>query len=207
MTRAAVLVVRVCQLPVIAAITVAVCAGCHRDMYDQPRYETFEKSELFADGRSARPLVAGTIPYGDIEPNEALQTGRANGQLVTELPMPLNEALLRRGQERFDIYCAVCHGRTGEGNGMIVQRGYRVPPTYHSERLRGVPIGHVFDVATNGFGAMPSLALQTSVEDRWAIAAYIRALQFSQFADVEILDTETRQQLESSPSATRASNP
>jgi mono/diheme cytochrome c family protein len=194
------------RLLAIAAIAVGACAGCHRDMYDQSRYDVFEESDLFADGRSARPLVAGTVPYGKVKPDEALQTGRANGELVTELPVDLDEALLRRGRERFDIFCSVCHGRTGEGNGMIVQRGYRTPPTFHNERLRGVPIGHLFDVATNGFGAMPSYALQTSVHDRWAIAAYIRTLQFSQYADAEILDARTRQQLES-PSSPRASNP
>lgn len=195
------------RLLTMAAIAFVAGVGCHRDMYDQPRYEAFEESDLFADGRSSRPFVAGTIPYRKVKPNEALQTGREDGELVKELPVPLDEALLRRGRQRFDIYCSVCHGRTGEGNGMIVQRGFRTPPTFHNERLRGVPIGHLFDVATNGFGAMPSYALQTSVNDRWAIAAYIRALQFSQFADAEILDANTRQQLGSSSSAPPASDP
>lgn len=157
-------------------------AGCHRDMYEQPRYEPLEASVLFDDHRSARQRVPGTVPFGTAPFDAALQTGRIDGELTAELPLELTEVLLRRGRERYDIYCSVCHGRTGDGTGMIVQRGYRQPPTFHSDRLRGVPIGHFFDVITNGFGAMPSYASQVPVEDRWAIAAYLRALQLSQYA-------------------------
>jgi len=172
-------------------------AGCHEDMYNQPRYEPLERSDFFDDERSARPLVPGTIPYGAEPATDVKHTGRdASGELTTELPLPLNAALLERGRERFNIFCAVCHGRAGDGNGMIVQRGYRQPPTYHSDRLRGVPIGHFFDVMTSGFGAMPSYALQVPIEDRWAIAAYIRALQLSQYATVDDVPANLRAQLD-----------
>jgi hypothetical protein len=167
-------------------------------MFDQPRYEPLEQSDFFDDGRASRPLVPGTIPYGAAPTDNVLHIGREGEQLASELPMSLTEALLHRGRERFDIYCSVCHGRGGDGNGMIVQRGYRQPPTYHSDRLRGVPIGHFFDVMSNGFGAMPSYALQVPVEDRWAIAAYIRALQLSQYATADDVPNELRPQLEQS---------
>jgi mono/diheme cytochrome c family protein len=178
-------------------VAVAALLGCHSDMYEQPRYEPLEASDFFEDGRSARPLVPGTIRYGDPPGEDVLHTGRnADGQLAQELPQPLTKGLLERGQERFEIYCAVCHSRSGDGNGMIVQRGYRQPPTYHSDRLRGAPIGHFFDVMTNGFGAMPSYADQVPVDDRWAIAAYIRALQLSQFATIDDVPPNSRQRLE-----------
>ena len=179
-----------------AAIVAACLCGCHTDMYDQPRFEPLERSTFFDDGRSARPLVPGVVPYGSEPENDVLHTGKQNGELATELPVPLDEALLNRGHERFDIFCSVCHGRTGDGDGMIVQRGYRQPPTYHSDRLRGAPIGHFFDVMTNGFGAMPSYALQVPLEDRWAIAAYIRALQWSQFAKQDELTAQMRERLD-----------
>jgi mono/diheme cytochrome c family protein len=174
-----------------AAIGVA-AVGCHRDMYDQPRLEPLESSTFFDDGQASRPLVEGVVPFGAPRADDALHTGKENGELVDELPLPLDAALLVRGQQRYNIYCANCHGRTGAGDGMIVQRGFRRPPTYHSDRMRGVPVGHFFDVMTNGFGAMPSYALQVPVQDRWAIAAYIRALQWSQYARVDDLPTELR---------------
>jgi mono/diheme cytochrome c family protein len=163
--------------------------GCHDDMYNQPRYEPLEPSSFFDDGRSSRQLVPGTIPRDALPSDSVLITGKENGQLVATLPVELSEALLRRGQERFNIFCSVCHGQTGDGNGMIVQRGFTRPPTFHSERLRGAPIGHFFDVATHGFGRMPAYAAQVPVEDRWAIAAYIRTLQLSQYAEVNELPT------------------
>jgi mono/diheme cytochrome c family protein len=165
-------------------------------MYNQPRYEPLEHSDFFQDGRSARPLVEGTVPYQQPPQDTPLITGRSNGALLQELPVDVDLALLTRGQERFNIYCSVCHGRTGEGDGMIVQRGYRRPPSYHTVRLRGLPPGHFFDVMTNGFGVMPSYAKQVSVSDRWAIAAYIRALQFSQYAEADSLPETLRQSLQ-----------
>ena len=188
---------------IIAALLFSLLAGCHEDMYNQPRIEPQEASDFFEDGRAERPLVPGTVVYRSPSASDTLATGREDGQLVTELTVPLDNALLRRGQERFNIYCSVCHGRTGDGDGMIVQRGYRQPPTFHSDRLRGVPIGHLFDVATNGFGAMPSYALQVPVRDRWAIAAYIRALQFSQHAVADDLPADVREKLDAKPSLGR----
>jgi mono/diheme cytochrome c family protein len=182
-------------------------AGCHTDMYDQPRYEPLEKSDFFHDQRASRPLVAGTVQYQAPSATDVLHTGKVNGQLTNELPLALTPELLRRGHERFDIYCSVCHGRTGAGDGMIVQRGYRQPPTFHSDRLRGAPVGHYFDVMTNGFGAMPSYSLQVPVEDRWAIAAYIRALQLSQYASAEQTPDDVRRELEQTAAARANAEP
>jgi mono/diheme cytochrome c family protein len=183
-----------------SSLLISLLSGCYTDMYDQPRYEPLERSDVFDDQRSARPVVAGTIPFGAPASNTPLQTGQAEGQPVTEIPITVTREVLRRGQERFNIFCSNCHSRLGDGNGMIVQRGYRRPPTFHSPRLRGVPIGHFFDVMSNGFGAMPSYASQVPVDDRWAIAAYVRALQLSQYAGVKDLTDEQRAQLEEMPS-------
>jgi mono/diheme cytochrome c family protein len=181
-------------MAVLAACSAA-SLGCHRDMYDQPRLDPLERSDFFGDGRASRPLPEGTVAYGAPPADDALHTGMTGGQLVEQLPMPVDAPLLEHGRERFNIYCSVCHSRTGDGDGVIVRRGYRQPPTYHSARLRGVPIGHFFDVMTHGFGMMPSYALQVPVEDRWAIAAYIRALQWSRFAQLEDLPADVRRQL------------
>jgi mono/diheme cytochrome c family protein len=171
-------------------------AGCHSDMYDQPRNEPLEKSAFFADQRASRPLVAGTVPRGALQEDEVFSTGKRDGQFVDELPIKVDSALLQRGQERFNIFCTPCHGLAGYGDGMIVQRGYRQPPSYHIDRLRGAPIGHFFDVMTHGFGVMPAYARQVPAHDRWAIAAYIRALQWSQYAKPGDLNPESRKQLE-----------
>jgi len=170
--------------------------GCHTDMYDQPRYEPLEHSDFFHDGRSSRPLVEGTVPYQQPLQDTPFATGRSDGALVQDMPIPVDLTLLKRGEERFNIYCSVCHGRTGEGDGMIVQRGYRRPPSFHTDRLRGLPVGHFFDIMTNGYGVMPSYAKQISTNDRWAIVAYVRALQFSQFAEANSLPESLRQSLQ-----------
>lgn len=183
------------MIGMLALAAISALVGCHDDMYNQPRYEPLERSDFFDDHRSSRSLVAGTVVYRAHRTDDLLHTGRKDGELATELPIELTAALLRRGQERFNIYCSVCHARTGDGNGMIVQRGYRQPPTFHSDRLRGVPVGHFFDVITNGFGAMPSYALQVPTKDRWAIAAYIRALQLSQYATADELPKDVQEQL------------
>ena len=161
-------------------------------MHDAPRYDPLEASTVFPKGSSAQPLVAGTVSreyhvpnmqdLGGLREDEHLYTGKVNGELATTFPFPITKADLDRGQERFNIYCSPCHGRTGEGNGMVVQRGYRQPPSYHIDRLRQAPPGHFFDVMTNGFGAMPDYRAQVVVEDRWRIAAYVRALQLSHHA-------------------------
>jgi mono/diheme cytochrome c family protein len=172
------------------------CAGCHTDMREQPRYDSLEASSFFADGQAARPLVEGTIPYrGTFSENEAFDTGKENGEFVAELPVEVDRALVERGEQRFNIYCSPCHSFTGDGDGMIVRRGYRRPPSYHIERLRNAPAGHFFDVMTHGFGAMPSYAVQIEPRDRWAIVAYIRVLQLSQHAQLDDVPESARNQL------------
>jgi len=161
-----------------AALGIA-AAGCRQDMHDQPKYIPLRGSPFFADQRSARPLVPGTVARGQLREDALLYTGKVNGADATEFPFPIDDRVMARGQQRFDIYCSPCHGRTGLGDGMVVRRGYRRPPSYDDERLRTAPVGHFFDVITNGFGAMPDYAAQVKPEDRWAIVAYIRALQLS----------------------------
>jgi mono/diheme cytochrome c family protein len=151
-------------------------------MHDQPKYVPLRESAFFGDARSARPVVPGTVARGQLHDDPLLYTGRANGADATVFPFRVDAATLARGRERFDIYCAPCHGRTGQGDGMIVRRGYRRPPSFHQDRLRDVGVGHFFDVITNGFGAMPDYAAQIAAEDRWAIVAYVRALQLSEHA-------------------------
>lgn len=174
-------------------------AGCRQDMHDAPRLDPLESSTFFADGKASRPLVANTVPRGHLREDEHLYTGKVNGELATEFPMPVTAAVMARGRERFEIFCAPCHGRTGEGNGMIVQRGFRQPPSYHEQRLRDQPVGYYFDVMTNGFGAMQDYASQVPVPDRWAIAAYIRAIQLSHNARVEDVPADRRGELDQAP--------
>jgi mono/diheme cytochrome c family protein len=181
---------------VVLVALLASIAGCHRDMRDQPRFEPYEETEIFGDGMSARAPIAGTVAIGQLQEDEPFNTGKQDGQLVEELPMELTARLLERGRDRFTIFCTMCHGQWGNGDGMIVQRGLRAPPTFHSERLRNVPVGHFFDVITHGFGAMPPYAVQIKPEDRWAIAAYVRALQRSQSARPEDLPEAERRKLE-----------
>jgi mono/diheme cytochrome c family protein len=157
-------------------------AGCRQDMHDAPRYDPLEASPLFARGASARPLVEGTVARGLLVEDELLTTGKTGGALADQFPFPIAAADVDRGEERFNIYCAPCHSRLGDGQGMVVQRGYRMPPTFHDARLRSAPAGHFFDVMTNGFGVMPDYRAQIPVADRWRIVAYIRALQLSQSA-------------------------
>jgi cytochrome c553 len=164
-------------------------------MYDQPKYESFEASDIFEDGLSARRPVEETVARGQLRLDSHLYEGMVNGELATTLPLELTEELLVRGRQRYDIFCSPCHDRTGTGNGMIVKRGLKQPPSYHIDRLREVPIGHFFDVMTNGFGAMYSSAARVPVRDRWAIAAYVRALQFSQDAQFDQLPPEDQRQL------------
>jgi mono/diheme cytochrome c family protein len=165
-------------------------------MYDQPRYEPYEQSDFFADGMSARPVIAGTVARGELEEDEAFYTGKSEGKFVSELPIEVDRALLERGRERFNIYCSVCHGATGKGDGMIVQRGFRHPPSLHIPRLRDAAAGHFFDVITNGFGAMPSYAVPVPPRDRWAIVAYVRVLQLSQDAKIDDVPADERRRLE-----------
>jgi mono/diheme cytochrome c family protein len=165
-------------------------------MYNQPKAKTDSATEFFADGTSARPLPPNTVEYRGREKNEAFYTGLTNGVLLAQLPMPVTPELLQRGRERFNIYCAVCHGASGEGHGEIVQRGFPAPPTFHSDRLRNAPVGHFYDVITNGYGVMYSYASRVEPDDRWAIAAYIRALQLSQHAAASYLPPNEQRRLE-----------
>lgn len=163
---------------------VAFSTACRQDMQDQPKYIPLRPSSFFDDGRSARPLVEGTVARGDLDADPVFYTGKLNGKPVDYFPFPVTKAVLERGQQRFNIYCAPCHDQTGSGFGMVVRRGYRRPPSYHIDRLRQAPDGYFFDVMTNGFGAMPDYAAQIPPRDRWDIVAYIRALQLSQHANV-----------------------
>lgn len=185
-------------------VAVLLLSGCDMlDMYDQPKYRTFEACDFFADGSSARPVVPGTIARGQLREDEAFFTGRRDGKFVDELPpgndLELNKELLDRGHQRFDIYCSNCHGQAGYGDGMIVQRGFRRPPSFHIDRLRNMPLGYFFDVMTNGFGAMPTYNLQVDPRDRWAIAAYVRVLQLSQNARPGDVPVDERHRLEEKP--------
>lgn len=157
-------------------------AGCRQDMHDQPRFKPLAKSDFYPDLRSARAPVDGTVARGQLRADAYFYTGKVGNDLGDYMPFPVTEEVLTRGRERFNIYCAPCHSRLGDGNGMIVQRGYRHPPSYHEERLRKAPLGYLFDVMTSGFGAMPAYADQIPPDDRWRIVAYIRALQLSQNA-------------------------
>jgi mono/diheme cytochrome c family protein len=169
--------------------------GCRQDMQDQPRYEPLEASDFFEDGRASRPLVEGTVAQGQLRLDEHLYTGKIDGVLAATLPMSLTYQLLERGQERYNIYCSPCHDRAGSGQGIVVRRGFRRPSSFHIDRLREAPIGYFFDVMTNGFGAMLDYAAQVTPHDRWAIAAYIRALQLSQHATLADVPSEERQHL------------
>ena len=180
----------------VIALACVTLAGCRQDMHDAPRYEPLEASTFFADGRSARMLVPNTVPRGYLREDELLYTGRVAGQLADVFPTPVTAEVMARGQQRFNVFCAPCHGRTGVGDGMIVQRGFRRPPSYHEQRLRDAPAGYFFDVMTNGFGAMQDYAAQIPVTDRWAIAAYIRALQLSRAATVDDVPADRRSELE-----------
>jgi mono/diheme cytochrome c family protein len=176
-------------------------AGCRQDMHNQPKYRPLRESEMFADGRSARPLVEGTVARGSLREDAAYFTGKSGGQYLTRIPVAVTPALLARGQERFQIFCSPCHGRTGRADGMVVQRGYKAPSSYHVDRLRAMPIGYYYDVITNGFATMPDYAAQVPPADRWAIAAYVRVLQFSEHAPVAEIPLAARPQLEASVEA------
>jgi len=166
-------------------------AACRQDMHDQSKYEPFEPSSFFTNGTSARPLVDGTVARGDLHADRVFFTGLTeDDQFAPELPMELSRQLLERGRNRFEAFCAPCHGRVGNGQGMVVQRGFKHPNSFHEERLRRSNVGYFFSVITNGFGQMASYASQVKPEDRWAIAAYIRALQLSQNAPVDDLSPD-----------------
>jgi mono/diheme cytochrome c family protein len=185
--------------PWLAIGALALLTACRQDMNDQAHHEPLERSTFFPDGAASRPLPAHTVARGDLREDAHFYTGRAKGELVTEMPAPVTKAELDRGRERFDIYCAPCHGRIGDGQGMIAQRGFPPPPTFHQPRLREAPVGHFYEVITNGWGLMYPYAARVAPADRWAIIAYIRALQLSQNANLADADPEERATLEGSP--------
>jgi hypothetical protein len=160
----------------------AVMTGCRIDMHMQPKVLPLTHSEFFEDGRGSRSLVPGTVARGQLKEDTYLYTGMINGKPGDMMPFPATREVLERGRQRFNIYCSPCHSPIGDGNGMIVQRGFRHPPSFHSPVLRQAPLGHFYDVMSNGFGVMPDYSSQVPTNDRWAIAAYIRVLQLSQNA-------------------------
>jgi mono/diheme cytochrome c family protein len=168
-------------------------------MQNQPYKRPLQESDFYPDKRSARPLVEGTVARGDLRADTYFYTGKIGQEDGDYMPFPVTAEVMARGQQRFNIYCSPCHGEVGDGSGMIVQRGLKHPPSYHNDRLRKAPIGYFFDVMTNGFGAMLDYSQQVSPRDRWAIAAYIRALQLSQNATEA--DVPAGQQVASEPPA------
>ncbi|MER3473337.1 MAG: quinol:cytochrome C oxidoreductase [Armatimonadota bacterium] len=190
-----------------ATVAVALLAGCHTDMWHQPKLKAQSASNFFADGKGDRPLVANTVPVGYLRDNEALYTGKVANKPVARLPLPLTRELLQRGQERYNVFCSPCHGKVGDGQGMIAQRGLalrRPPATFHTDRLRGMPVGYFYDVITNGFGMMYSYASRIPPEDRWAIAAYVRVLQLSQHARTSELTPEDLRKLQENTTSTES---
>jgi hypothetical protein len=179
---------------------VMLLSGCRMDMHIQPKYLPYEESAFFADGRSERQPVEDTVARGELRLDELYYTGRENGVVVDKFPFPITKADLERGRERYNVYCTPCHDYTGSGNGMIVQRGFPQPPSYHIQRLREAAAGHFFEVMTNGFGEMYSYAARIEPADRWRIAAYIRVLQASQDAKVDDVPAGDRAQLTQSSS-------
>lgn len=177
---------------------VTACSASWQPMRDQPKYVQDKPSTLFYDGTSTRPLIPDTVARGYLRSDTLLFTGKdASGKDSTVFPFPVTRDVLERGQSRFDIYCAPCHGRLGTGGGVVVARGFTTPPTFHSDRLRNAPVGHFFDVISHGFGAMPDYASQVAPRDRWAIIAYIRALQLSQHATINDVPPAERAKLTS----------
>jgi hypothetical protein len=175
-------------------------AACTQKMALQPYNRPYTSSDVFPDGSSARPLPADTVARGHIRDDTLLFTGKdSSGQDSTQFPFLITRDVLQRGRDRFEIYCVPCHGYTGDGDGVVVQRGFNPPPSYNSDQLRQAPVGHFFDVVSNGFGAMPSYAAQIPVADRWAIVAYIRALQLSQHASIDDATPDEQAQLQAQP--------
>jgi mono/diheme cytochrome c family protein len=175
---------RLRQISVVAALaSSALLSACRIDMHVQPRQNPLSRSDFFADQRSERPPVEGTVARGQLHEDNYFYTGKAGNNPGDYMPFPVTKDVLERGRERYDIYCAPCHSRVGDGNGFIPSRGFaRKPPSYHIQRLQKAPLGYFYDVITNGFGIMPDYASQIPPRDRWNIVAYVRALQLSQNA-------------------------
>ena len=184
------------SLLAIASCVVLFGAACRQDMHDQPKAKPQSKSAFFVDGRTGRLPVDGTVARGELREDDHLYRGKVDGVFVTTFPFKIDAAIMERGRERYNIYCTPCHGATGLGNGMVIQRGFKVPAaSHHIERLRVAPVGYWFDVITNGFGVMFGYAAQIPVKDRWAIIAYVRALQLSRNATAEDIPAAEREAL------------
>lgn len=168
--------------PALAAASLLLAAGCRQDMHNQPKFVPQRGTDFYADGRSVRPQVEHTVSRGQLYETDFFYTGLQNGKEVDALPFPATMTVLERGQERYNTYCMPCHSRVGNGAGMIVQRGYKPAGNFHDAQLMAKPLSHFFYVITNGYGAMPDYAAQITAADRWAVAAYVRALQLSQYA-------------------------
>jgi cytochrome c553 len=184
----------------IAFVMLVLCilTGCRRDMFNQPKSKPLRESDSSPNHSESRPLPLHTVARGQLHDDEAFYTGMIGTNLVTTFPILITRVMLERGRQRFEINCVPCHGMTGEGNGIVQQRGFPAPPSYHLERLRKAPVGHFFDVMTRGYGVMYSQAGHVTPEDRWAIAAYIRALQFSEHAILADVPTNEIARLKSS---------
>jgi mono/diheme cytochrome c family protein len=195
---------RVLAIALLAA-GVGTGAACRQDMHNGPGFaKPLRESDFYDDKRSERQLIEDTVPRGWLMSDDAFATGKVNGQFVAELPasLTLNREFLARGQNRFNIYCTPCHSKTGAGDGMVVRRGYKQPPSYMDPRLRAMPIGYFYDVMTHGFGQMPDYAAQIQPQDRWAVAAYVRALQVAQHANVAAVPEQDRPKLDEPPAET-----
>ncbi|HLH17061.1 MAG TPA: cytochrome c [Bryobacteraceae bacterium] len=181
----------------LAAAAMLACAACRQDMFEQPKYRALDPSAFFADGRSARPVPPGTFRYDEPEPGEAVEEGTSNGTFVASIPLAVNHDFLERGRTRFDVYCSPCHGRLGDGHGMIAQRGFLQPADLNGARVRNAPPGYIYAVIAHGYGSMPDYGDQIpNVRDRWAIVAYIRALELSRQATLADVPPEQRPALE-----------
>ncbi len=187
------------MLAPLAAAGMVLSTGCHLDMYDQPKYKPLAESDFFPDHASSRVPVAGTVARGTLRTDSLLYTGKIHGNFANVFPVPVTQEVLERGQDRFNIFCSPCHGRLADGEGMIVKRGFPHPPSLLADSVRANPPGFFFDVITTGFGRMYSYAPSVPVKDRWAIVAYLRALQLSQHVPVSMLTAKERAQLQEAP--------
>ena len=177
-------------------------SGCRQDMHDQPKYKPLRQSVFFADQRQSRPLLPNTVARGELHEATEFYSGKSQADAKVDLeyfPMPINREVIERGHQRFDVFCSPCHGKQGNGAGMIVKRGFKAPPSYHIQRLRDAPVGHFYDVITNGYGSMYNYAAQIPPRDRWAIISYIRALQYSQNVPAAEVTSAMRAKLDAPP--------
>jgi cytochrome c553 len=180
------------KLMMLTSVAIFAIAGCRQQMADQPHQRPLEPSNFFDDGMASRPVEPGTVARAGKEQNGPRFHSKVDGKLVDTLPFEVTMEVLARGQERYEIFCSPCHDRLGTGQGMIVRRGFTPARSFHNPRLRDAPAGHFFEVITQGFGQMPSYANQLSEQDRWAVIAYIRALQFSRNVRLDQLPPEDR---------------